>query len=175
MKPAPSIDSQTLRSIMEDSLSRFNIPFTNIHGQCYVGASTMSGHRSGVAKLIMEKEPHALYTHCYGHSVNLAVNDAIKVCKPIRNDLATTHKITKLIKFSPPREKIFRELKKQQDLHNRCHSAGVRLLCSMRWTVCADALASVINNYEALLKMWEEAVDIVHDTETRARINGVLA
>ena len=23
--------------------------------------------------------------------------------------------------------------------------------------------------------MWEEAVDIIHDTETRARINGVLA
>ena len=92
----------------------------------------MSGHRSGVTKLIMEKEPHALYTHCYGHSVNLAVNDAIKVCKPIRNGLATTHEITKLIKLFSRREKIFRELKKQQDLHNGCHSAGMRLLCPTR-------------------------------------------
>ena len=39
----------------------------------------------------------------------------------------------------------------------------------------ADALLSIIDNYEVLLDTWEEAVDIVRDTETKARINGVSA
>ena len=44
----------------------------------------MSGARKGVATLLIEEESRALYTHCYAHSLNLAVSDTIKqskVCK----------------------------------------------------------------------------------------------
>ena len=51
----------------------------------------------------------------------------------------------------------------------------MRLLCPTRWTVQADTLTSVISNYEVLLETWEEAVDVVKDTETKARINVVFA
>ncbi len=171
----PSIHSRILKEVMDDCLCRLNIPYSRVRGQCYDGASTMSGARSGVAKLIMDEEPRAVYTHCYGHSINLAVNDAIKHSKVILNALDTTHELTKLIKFSPRREEIFRELKKQHDLLNDYHSAGMRLLCPTRWTVRADALASIISNYEVLLKTWEEALDVAKDTEIKARINGVHA
>ena len=49
-----------------------------MRGQCYDGASTMSGIKNGVAKLFMDKEPSAIYTHCYGHVLNLATGDTIK-------------------------------------------------------------------------------------------------
>ena len=39
----------------------------------------------------------------------------------------------------------------------------------------ADALASVISNYEVILQTWEEAIDFVKNTEIKARINGVHA
>ena len=42
-----------------------------------------------------------------------------------------------------------------------------------RWTVRANALSSVMDNFEVLEQTWEEAVDVVHDSETRARIRGV--
>ena len=172
----PSIDSLTLKKVMEDSLCRINIPFSKVCGQCYDGASTMSGSRSGVAKLVMDIEPRALYTHCYGHSINLAVSDAIKLSKPVKSALETTHEITKLIKYSPRREEIFRRLKDAHKLmHDDSHSVGMRLLCPTRWTVRADSLASIITNYEVLLLTWEEAADVVKDTETKARINGVSA
>ena len=129
----------------------------------------------GVAKLVMNEEPRAVYTHCYGHSINLTVYDAIKLSKIIGNALDTTHEVTKLIKFSPHRQEIFRELKTQHDSIHDFNSAGMRLLCPTRWTVRADALASVISNYEVLLQTWDEAVDVVKDTETKARINGVYA
>lgn len=45
----------------------------------------------------------------------------------------------------------------------------------MRWTVRAEAeaLYSVISNYEALLALWEESLDFVKGTEMRSRIVGV--
>ena len=60
----------------------------------------MAGSRNGVATQILLEEPRALFTHCYGHSLNLAVCDSIMQCK-IAMDV--THEITKLIKFSPKR------------------------------------------------------------------------
>ena len=49
----------------------------------------------------MEEDCRAVYTHCYGHSLNLAASDAIKSSKMMKDALETTHEITKLIKFSP--------------------------------------------------------------------------
>ncbi len=110
----------------------------------------MRGARSGVAKRIMEDEPRAVYIHCYGHSINLAVNDAIKLSLPIRKALEVTYEVTKLIKYSPKREGVFRELKSSHDLNVGSRSPGIRLLCPTRWTVRADALASILDNYETL-------------------------
>ena len=55
------------------------------------------------------------------------------------------------------------------------HSPGVRVLCPTRWTVNAASLASIIDNYAVLQSTWEQAVDAVRDTESKARINGVAA
>ena len=38
-----------------------------------------------------------------------------------------------------------------------------------------NALASVLSKYEILLSTWDEAADVVADTESKARINGVAA
>ena len=54
-------------------------------------------------------------------------------------------------------------------------TAGIRVLCPTRWTVCADALLSIKNNYKVLLSTWEDAVQITKDTESKARIQGVHA
>ena len=54
-------------------------------------------------------------------------------------------------------------------------SPGVRVLCPTRWTVRAEALASITSNFEPLQRTWEEAVEVVQDTETKARIRGVSA
>ena len=55
-----------------------NLSLSNCHGQCYDGASTMKGAKHGVAK---HEHLKAIYTHCYGHALNLAAGDAIKHCK----------------------------------------------------------------------------------------------
>ena len=58
----------------------------------------MLGTRSGVAKLVLAEEARAIYTHCYGHALNLASGDIIKKCKIMKDTLDITHEIIRLIK-----------------------------------------------------------------------------
>ncbi len=50
---------------------------------------------------------------------------------------------------------------------------GIRVLCPTRWTVKADSMNSIINNYNVLQDLWEVAVTVVRDTEVIARVKGV--
>ena len=168
----PSIDTETLTSVAKDVLCRLNLPLCKHCGQCCDGASSMRGAGFGVAKRIVDEKLRGVYIHCYGHSVNLAVNDAVKTSKTLQNALETTHEVTKLIKYSPHREEVFHNLKANSPTDQ---SPGIRLLCPTCWTVQADALAGIISNYETLLNTWEECVDLVKDTESKARIIGVHA
>ena len=52
----PSINSDMLVSILKDTLSRLNLPLSKVRGQCYDGASNMSGI-NGVATQICKEEP----------------------------------------------------------------------------------------------------------------------
>jgi len=54
-----------------------NLSLNKARGQCYDGTANIPG----VAKQFTDEEPRALYTHCYGHALNLACGDAIKQCK----------------------------------------------------------------------------------------------
>ena len=75
------IDARTLVFVIKDVLLRLNLSLSNIRGQCYDGAACMAGIRSGVAKQLLDEEPRAVYTHCYGHALNLACGDTITQCK----------------------------------------------------------------------------------------------
>ena len=102
-----------------------------MRGQCYDCAATMSGKKSGVATRLCAEEPRAVFTHCYGHSLNLACGDAIKQWKLMRDALHTTHEITKLIKKSPARDAIFKRLREEIG----SDTPGIRVLFPTRWTV----------------------------------------
>ena len=170
------IDASTLFSTIKDVLLRFNISFRKLRGQCYDGCSTMSGSRSGVAKRVQDEEARAVFTHCYSHSLNLAAGDSIKKSKIMKSTLETTHEITKLIKLSPRRQGVFMEVQQESEMSSESDvKSTVKLLCPTRWTVRADSLHSIIDNYSELLETWDRANDIARDTETKARIQGVAS
>ena len=127
--------------------------------------------RNGVAKQIEEMERKAIYTHCYGHSINLAASDTLQGCKVMKTSLETTHEITKLVKYSPRRQNLFDDIKEEMAPDD----PGIRVLCPTKWSVRADSMKSIICNYEVLNELWETACSIVRDTETIARIRGVAA
>ena len=102
-----SIDAKSLVASIKDVLLQMDLPIQNCRGQCYDGASNMSGAKGGVATQLIAIESRALYTHCCCHALNLAIADTIKQSKVCPNALETAFEITKLIKFSPKRNAIF--------------------------------------------------------------------
>ena len=95
-----SITADSLVSIIKDVILRFNIKLENCRGQCYDGASNMKGHISGVSAQLLREEPRAIYTHCYGHSLNSACQDTIRSIKVLKDALDTTFELSKLLKYS---------------------------------------------------------------------------
>jgi len=131
----------------------------------------MSGIRSDVATQISSEESRALYTHCYGHSLDLAACDTIKRSKVVKDALDITHEVSKLLKYSPRRDSMFEKIKAEVSPD----TAGFRVLCPTRWTVRGATLASVIENYSVLQDLRVECIDCTNDTEMKARILGVEA
>ena len=130
----------------------------------------MAGSRSGASTAILKEAPKAVFTHCYGHSLQLAVCDTIKNIPNLNDALATVFEISKLIKFSPKRGTIFEKLKEEL----APGTPGLRVLCPTRWTVRSASLQSIIDNWNVLHKVWQASLEESLDTEVRARVCGVL-
>ena len=52
-----SINSKTLTSVIKDTIQRLMLSLSNCRGQCYDGASNMSGSKKGVATNISAEKP----------------------------------------------------------------------------------------------------------------------
>ena len=164
-----STAADVIVKVLKDTLLRFNLSISRCCGQCYDGASSMSGRHSGTAVQIASEEPRALYTHCYGHALNLAVGDTVKQQKLLCDALDVTYEISKLLKYSPRGDTVFEKLKSQM----APEFPGFRTLCPTRWTVRASSLESILSNYEVFQALWEEVKDIAPDADGRMRIAGV--
>lgn len=97
-------------------MMRMNVKKTNCHEQRYDGAANMSCARKGLAAMFTQKESRALYTHCYGHALNLAIADTVKHFSACRNALDTAFQMTRLITFSLKRNAAFDKAAKMMGL-----------------------------------------------------------
>ena len=165
--------AEHLFTILKDVLMRMNLMVKKIRGQCYDGASSMSGHLNGLNTLVKREEPRAIYTHCYGHNLNLSVGDTIKKCRCMRDALDTTQEITVLVKKSPKREGIFQRIQSELSGGNSDNHIGIRVLCPTRWTVRSVAIQSILRNYDALMELWEELIFEANDVKLKSRLKGV--
>ena len=104
----------------------------------------MQGHRTGLATCILEDEKAAIRVHCFGHCINLCLQDITRTIKSIRDALDLVVEITKLIKCSPKRK-----MQKEVGPHK---APSLKPLCFTRWTVRTAAIDSVIKNYTTLLE-----------------------
>ena len=171
MYEADCIKSNTIVEILKDTMIRLNLAVSDCRGQCYDGAANMAGIRNGVATQIRAEEPRAIYSHCYGHALNLAACDTVKKKKILRDVLDSIFEISKLLKYSPKCSTLFAKLK--QDI--AAGTPGFRTLCPTRWTVRGNSLKSVIDNYLMFQVPWEEVKEETRDVEIWARVIGVEA
>ena len=155
-----TINANTLTAAIHDVLLRMNLAMAQCCGQCYDSASNMASSKHGVAVQLLAEEPHALLTHCYGHALNLTVADAIKQSKVYHDALGTAFEISKLIRFSPKRNAAFNKIKVENSAEDKSGpSHGIRSFCPTRWTVRGDPIASIIDNYNTLKRLWDECLE----------------
>ena len=109
----------------------------------------MAGTRNGVATQLRDEENRAVFLQCYGHALNLAVGDSVKNSKLLKDALEITFEVSKLVKFSPKRDVMFEKLKDKL----APDTPGFRVLCPTRWTVRANSLQSVLDNYSVLQQL----------------------
>ncbi len=81
-----------------------------------------------------------------------------------------TYDISKLLKYSPRRDTTLFEKVKSLIAPE---VPGYRTLCPTQWTVRANSLESVLNNYEVFIALWEEAKQIAFDSDSHIIIAGV--
>lgn len=167
-----AIDAHSLVRAIKDTLLRMNIPISDCRGQCYDGSSNMSGSKSGVATQIAKEEQRALYIHCFGHALNLAVADSIKESKVCCDALETAIEVTKLVKFSPKRNALFDQIKSEDE---DSFGSGIRSFCPTRWTVRGESIASILDNHSVLMQLWDECLETRLKPDIKGRIVGVQA
>ena len=65
-----TVEADSLVKVIVDVLCRagLSLNINQCRGQCYDGASNMTGSKCGVAAQMQAKESHAVLTHCYGHT-----------------------------------------------------------------------------------------------------------
>lgn len=171
----PNIASNTISSAIKDILVRLQLSLSQCRGQCYDGASNMMGIRSGVAQQILECQPKAYPTHCHAHCLSLGVKDTTKNCKILTDTMSNANEVVKLIKYSPKRENWLNDIKANLTDEDSRSVAGVAKFSATRWTVRAACLQSILNNYEAILKLWEECLETPLNPDVRGRIIGCQA
>ncbi|KAJ8044923.1 Zinc finger MYM-type protein 1 [Holothuria leucospilota] len=144
-------DGKTLLNLTKDALLTVGVPLSNIIGQCMDGASNMSGKERGLSTRIKEVAPKAIYVHCYGHVLNLALQDTISTLEPLRNALGVFQSLYNLLEASSKRHAFFEKVEAQEE-DEHAQKLTLKSLSVTRWSCRYDAEKAVINQLSSIMK-----------------------
>jgi len=104
-----------LSTILKTRLESIGLKLTNIVGQCYDGASNMSGQYSGVqAEIKKDAGDKAVYTHCYNHVLALVLEHSasdIPLVVKVFTWLNTSYKFLKHYKVLTAYDEMLKQKK----------------------------------------------------------------
>lgn len=84
----------------------------------------------------------ALHVHCLAHSLNVCLQDAVRVCTLVRDYLHLVMELVQLTKWSSKPSSLFEQLKTKMTPATH----DLRLLCPTRWAVRTGAIHAAIAN-----------------------------
>uniref|UniRef100_A0A3B4UMN1 HAT C-terminal dimerisation domain-containing protein n=1 Tax=Seriola dumerili TaxID=41447 RepID=A0A3B4UMN1_SERDU len=161
-----STTGDALFDLFKDVLLRLSLPIKNCRGQCYDGASNMSGIRNGLQARVKEQEPRVLYVHCMAHVMNLVVQDVAHNIAECRNFMSLIRELITLIQNSPKRLAWFQDFQSAD-------GPSLRPLRPTRWTVKAASLQSIASNYSALVEFLDN-LSSEDKSDAGGKANGLL-
>ena len=165
-----STTAATLSDIICDVFIRFGLPLVSLRGQCYDGAANMSGSVQGVRTRIQQKQPKALYVHCFAHSLNLSVQDSVRSIPFVRDVMQNLRELAKVVHGSAKRMDIFHTI---ADGIQACDPVTPKPLCPTRWTVRFAAIDAALKSYPALLPFLSEVASMATADDSASKARGL--
>ena len=107
---ADKCDAKSLTDIKKTALLSLDLDIKLLRGQTYDGTTVLQGKHSGVAKRIRDIANKALQLHCLNHNINLVLQEASSTTNLVSGALSTVQKLCVIIKGSPKRLAVFKEL-----------------------------------------------------------------
>ncbi|MGH0123253.1 UNVERIFIED_CONTAM: hypothetical protein FKN15_011472 [Acipenser sinensis] len=156
------------------ALIHFDLNLRNRRGQCYDVAVNMAGHLHGVRAKIAAEQPKAIFIHCADHSLNLALQEAVRAVPLARDTIEYTKDISAFIRMSAKRESVFEQVQKDLAAENSEDSVRfgkLKTLCPTRWAVGVKSVAALLHHYKALRNTLE-TIASSDKSESGTKTNG---
>jgi hypothetical protein len=153
------------------------IEVAKMRGQCYDGASNVSGIHTGLQARIKELSPSALYTHCYAHVLNLVIVDTMTNNTVAKDFFGTLQNLYVFIESCPKRHAVY--LKHQREFNAAVEGTNKReyvlkKLSDTRWACRADSITAIYNTFEAVLATLKEFREKEKKPHIAAEAKGLL-
>lgn len=172
-----------LFATIKDALQRYNLSLSKCRGQCYDGASNVSGEITGLQTRIREVECRALFTHCAGHNLNLSSQDTMSKIPEIADLLSVMKSLVTFIRASPKRVNVFKDIQCQFDEvddeddyddeeKGPKEMTSLKPFCPTRWCVRVKSLKSIRKNYKFIIDFCDKVGSENVDPEAGVKARG---
>ena len=143
-----STEGEVLYELVKSAITELNLDLKNIVGKAFDGAANMNGVHKGLSTRMEECSPLGIYVHCYGHVLNLALQDTMTHIEPLRNTLGTIQTLYYFLEASPKRHALFSDREVQgEDL-----KLTLKSLSATRWSCRWEAVKAVYRQMERIVK-----------------------
>ena len=141
-------EGEVLYALVKKAIGDLYFDLENIVGKCFDGAANMSGIHKGLATRMKECSPLAIYIHCYGHLLNLAIQGTITQIEPLRKTLGQIQSLHNFIEGSPKRHSIFNDIK----INGNPLVKTLKSLSVTRWSCHWEGVKAVDEELERIVK-----------------------
>lgn len=151
-----STTGEQLFNLLKAKLSDWKLSMNKLVGVAFDGASNMSGEHKGLAARVKEVAKYCLYVHCYGHLLNLALQDTISASVSMRNCLGIVQSLYVFLEGSPKRHALLGRMKKEfgENQTTLKDQSDTRWAC--RYAAVKALLSSISSVIQALLTIQED-------------------
>lgn len=159
-----------IASMLQDALTRLQLPIQHLRAQTYDGAGNMAGKYKGCQAELKRIQPLATYVHCGAHVSHLVTSKCVQVAPFIRDALDLVQELGNLYKSSGKFKNLY--LNVHSDDADSPSPSRLKPICPTRWLTRSSAVMSVLSNYQDILVALEEAA-AEFGSSTASRANGL--
>ncbi|XP_047118501.1 zinc finger MYM-type protein 1-like [Schistocerca piceifrons] len=148
------IETFVTKEAMNEELKTLGLSYQYLCGQGYDGGSKMAGRFKGVQALILSKQPLAINTHCFSHSLNLCIS---KSCDTpiIRNMMGIVGSVSAFLSAFANRKCSLEEVISRLPLTNS-KKTKLKAMYPTRWVERHDSLITFQELFVPVVTLLDE-------------------